>query len=419
MKILILIEKASLGGHQLSALTTGKELQNRGHKVSFAGGKGTLTDKIKKWFPFYEIPFYFYHGPRETYFTWKSLITLRKLAKLTQEKTFDLIHAFDSRSYIVASILSIIRKIPITCTICGGIAPYYNIPHSAKLIVFSEEQKRKLINIFGWKGKNIEVIKSRLDMEQFKNISDTEVFNLCQKYNINPSARNIMMITTFLGPKIEAIKHVLRAMQIVLPQFSDVNLVMIGGRGGFFKEAQKIGERINQSCGRKAIIFTGPVINAHRLLPASFIVIGIGRSAFEGMAYQKPTLIVGEKGFAGTVNQTNINEISFYNFSGRNNKKLVPPEILAQEIIKLLTNKQYYESVRYFGKEFLKKEIDIKAGISKIENIYKININYIKNNTSKDRMFRIFNMTKVLTPIFIDNYYNQLKLSLLKLFSHS
>ena len=406
MRILVLIEIASLGGHALSGLTTGRELKRRGHEVEFAGGEGPLRKEIEKEFHFQELTYCYEHAGRQTYFTWHSLKTLKQISNIVERWAAEGIHAFDARSYILASMLGIQTGIAVTCTLCGGITPYYNIPACGKLIVFSKEQKEKLINVYGWKEDNVEVISTRLDMEQFENNPEAEIEALCRKYEIDPAKRNIMMITNFLGPKVEAIKYLLKAIPAVLEQYPDVSLVMIGSRGDFFREAKEAGEKINKAIGRKAIVFTGAVMNAQKLLVAGHIVLGVGRSAFEGMAHRKPTLIVGGNGYAGTVNKDNTEEIWHYNFSGRNNKHEVSPEILKGELIRLLEDDNYYESVRHFGLDFLKSHIDIKSGIARIESAYKENALYANN---RRRIYRILNMIRILIPIFFDNYYNSLK----------
>ena len=406
MRILVLIEIASLGGHALSALTTGRELKRRGHEVAFAGGEGPLRKEIEKEFRFQELAYCYEHAGRETYFAWHSLKTLKQLLNIVEKWKPDCIHAFDARSYIVGTILSIQKQVAVNCTLCGGITPYYNVPTMGKIIVFCPEQKEKLIRAFGWKERNIEIISSRLDMEQFEKNPEAEIEALCKEYEIDLAKRNIMMITNFLGPKVEAIKYLLKAIPPVLEQYPDVSLVMIGSRGDFFREAKEAGEKINKTIGRKAIAFTGAIMNAQKLLVAGHIVLGVGRSAFEGMAHRKPTLILGENGYAGTVNKDNIEEIWHYNFSGRNNKHKVSPEILSGELIRLLEDNNYYESVRHFGLNFLKSHIDIKSGIARIETVYKENAVYANN---RHKMYLIFNMIKILIPIFFDNYYNSLK----------
>ena len=115
-----------------------------------------------------------------------------------------------------------------------------------KIIVFCPEQKEKLIRVFGWKERNIEIIRSRLDMEQFERTQEDEVDRLYREHGININDKNIMMITNFLGPKVNAIKQVLEAMQIIFRKYKDARLIIIGGRGEFFQKAQEIKETLMQ-----------------------------------------------------------------------------------------------------------------------------------------------------------------------------
>lgn len=406
MKILILLEKATIGGHVLSALTAGKELKKRGHDVAIVAGYGSYAPEIRKTFELYEIPFFYEHSKRQTYFTWGSLRTVRALAEVTAGRNFDLIHSFDSRSYIVATLFNLFyQPIPLACTICGGVAPYYNLPHIGKLIVFSPEQKKKMIERYGWNPGHVAVIRSRLDMDQFA-VADTEVDALCRGYGIEPNGNNIMMITTFLGPKVKPVKNVLEAMEIVLKKNPDFRFIMIGAKGDFYEDAKKIGGLINERLQREAILFTGKIVGAYRLLKAARIVLGQGRSAFEGMAFSKPTLIVGDLGYAGTVCEESIDDLAYYNFSGRNNKALISAADLADAIQKLIENRDYYEQVGRFGRAYVEKNIAITAHIAEIEKAYLTNMKYYKEESYAGRFL---NLCKIMAPIMIDNYYNQLK----------
>ena len=123
-----------------------------------------------------EIPLYYYK--RQTYFRWSSIAAALRLCKIIKENNFEMVHAFDARSYLVACTCSLFNNIPITGTLCGGTAPWYNLPQNSKLIVFSEEQKQKMIRKYGWKEHNVTVIRNRMDMAQFNDNNTAEgIFN--------------------------------------------------------------------------------------------------------------------------------------------------------------------------------------------------------------------------------------------------
>jgi len=406
MRVLILIESATIGGHVLSALTTAGELQNRGHEVEVASGQGELRPTIPERFRYHEVPFHHFHKRRQTNFTLRSFETVRALAGIVSAGKYDIIHAFDTRSYIVATMLDLlVSPISVACTICGGVAPYNNIPRSNNLIVFSEEQKNRMIHTYGWREEDVVVIRSRLDMEQFT-ISDNEVHQVCMEFGIDPSFNNIMMVTTFLGPKVRPVQNVLRAMRSVLGANPHYRFIMIGAKGEFYGKAREIGAGINMELQRDAIVFTGLVPGAYRFLKNASIVLGQGRSAFEGMAFGKPTLIVGDNGYAGTVCDRDIEDLAYYNFSGRNMSSMVPAERMAEEINRLIRDREYRDRVGRFGRDYVYRHINIKAGIPDIEKVYERNIEYSRLGSRPKRML---NLMRVTAPILFDNYYNMLK----------
>lgn len=406
MKILIVIEHANFGGHVQSALTTARTLKARGYEVIVASGPGVLVPTIEEEFRYFHVPFHFNHSGRQTYFALKSRETVSQIAEIVSEGSIEMIHAFDARSYIASTLVSLFNiSTPVTGTLCGGVTPYYNIPLAGQFIVFSSEQKNKMINQFGWKNSAVCVCSARVDMEQFS-ISDDEIKTLCLDYHISVPGKYIMMITTFLDIKEKSIRNTLEAMREVLRQHKEYKFVLIGGKGEFFCSAKKIGMEINKELGRPAIIFTGLIPAAFRMLKVATIVIGLGRSAFEGMAFEKPTLIVGDAGYAGTVCRDNIEDLALYNFSGRNQKSPVTADVLSNEINQLIDDKLYYDEIKSFGKSFLMNNISIESGIETIEKVYQVNTEF---NQKKSRQRRIINLFRVLSPILFDNYYNQVK----------
>jgi len=107
MNILFLVETANLGGHTLSAITTANEMKSKGHTVLFGCGPGVIEKDIRDSFVSYRLIYHYFYGKGQTYFSFKSLETESELAKIAQNTRIDHIHAFDARSYIIASIFSI------------------------------------------------------------------------------------------------------------------------------------------------------------------------------------------------------------------------------------------------------------------------------------------------------------------------
>lgn len=406
MNILIVFDTGSVGGHVMSALTTALELKRRGHQVTVISGPGDFVPVLVGDLDYRQIPFVHHYNGRQTYFCLQSWDTIIALKEFIFTRKVEMIHAFDARSYLASFIVAFLwKKIPISCTICGGLSPYNDLPRLAAMIVFSEEQKQKLKEVFHWPDEQIRVIRTRLNIRKFKE-EDFDVFTQYKEIGIDPTKKNIMLISTFLDNKVDALKSTLAVMRTICAKYHDVNFVVIGGRGDFYNQAQDIGSSINQEIKRKAVIFTGIIPEASRILRHSFIVFGQGRSAFEGMAFGKPTIVVGETGYAGTVAPEFIDEIAFNNFSGRNKKKFVSYEVMVKELVRLIEDEEYYNSVAVFGRNWVYDNIDIAKGIDKIEAVYGENVNYFEN-ISKFSMLKSILLT--IPNLLVDNYYSLLK----------
>lgn len=399
-----------MGGHTISATSVARTMKRRGHTVFFAGGRGTLTELIETDMPFFEIPIPLYHGSRETNFTWKSFPAFLSLKKVVENLDLDIIHAFDERAYILSHMVGFITDKPVTCTLCGGLSPHYNIPFSNKIIVFSEEQKNKMLFEYGWQEDLIEIIRTRLDIHPIIN-GLTEPLNvLIPGYILNTHTPILMMISRFA--KKDSMIRVLESIKILLNKGLHFYMIFIGGEGDRFEEFRDRCKAINDTFDCDYLILTGQVLNAYRLLAHADVVLGIGRSAFEGMAYGKPTLIVGDNGFAGLVQETTLTELGYYNFSGRNQRTPCPPEILAKEIEILLLDGKKREKSGEGGKKFVMDEINVEAGAERIEKVYE---QCISGRTLRVKISQSYSIVKILIPVWIDNFYHTLSTPIKKM----
>lgn len=408
MKVLYLVFRALLGGHVLSAKTIAIEMKKHGIVPIFAGAKGALVEDIESHMPFETVNIPIYHGSKQTYFTWRSFPAIKKLRSIINKHQIDLIHAFDARSYLHAYLAGLMEDIPVICTLCGGTDPYYNIPQAPSIIVFSEEQKRKMTRAYRWHDKQVDVIRTRLDLKPLysdqNKLSDTEAAD----FGIIPTSPKIMMISSFDGTKSRSIHMVIDAIEILFNQGVNCQLVFIGGKGSFYEQARKRGEQLCRQYGKGRVSFTGPVVGAFRLLQHATIVLGVGRSAFEGMAYGKPTLIVGENGFAGEVAPNTVKNIAWYNFSGRNQKKFVSARCLADTIGYLLDNPVRCKDLGDFGKNYIFKEIDVALGAARIAKLYN---RVSSRNGSISVLSKWYSFVTCLFPIVTDNMIHSIRKS--------
>lgn len=370
MKVLYLVFQALLGGHVLSASTIAREMRAQGVAPVFAGDEGAMRPIIEKEMPFERVTIPIFHGTRQTYFDWASFSAVRRLREIVRKHDIDLIHAFDARSYCHAYLAGLQERVPVLCTLCGGIDPYYNLPAAPTLIVFSEEQKEKMVRTFHWPKDRMEVVRTRLDLRQMEDgqhrLEDGEASAL----GLVPDLAKIMMISSFDNTKIRSIHKVLDAAEMLFARGLRFQLVLIGGKGTLHEQAGQRAREICERHGAGRIVLTGQVLRAFRLLERADMVLGVGRSAFEGMVYGKPVAIIGEQGFAGLMSPETVETIAWYNFSGRNQRQEVAAEPLAEVMAELLADPDKRARLGAFGREFVLREIDVARGAARIREIY-------------------------------------------------
>jgi hypothetical protein len=285
MKILYVVFEALLGGHVMSAYTISRGMGRLGYDCVFAGGRGAMTDEILKIMPFEEVQIPLYHNGRQTYCTWDSLQAIGRIRGIVRQHDIDLIHAFDSRSYVHAYLAALLEGKPIVCTLCGGQDPYYNLPVTGKIVVFSEEQKMKLVRKYGWSRERVLINMARMDLDELYDPSNTMRDEEWDALGLSREVPAVVTISSFDSSKDKMIRQLRQAIDGLTATDVERHFVLVGGgKGELYQETLAWAERLNRGRSYPRVVLTGPLKRGFRLLKRAEVVIGSGRSAFEGMS---------------------------------------------------------------------------------------------------------------------------------------
>tara|TARA_B110000902_G_C14281989_1_gene577228 strand:+ start:1053 stop:2246 length:1194 start_codon:yes stop_codon:yes gene_type:complete len=289
------------------------------------------------------------------------------------------IHAMDYKSLKVVVIGNLILWNKLIFTKAGGKPLPTKLPMLSGLIVFSNELKTFYQNNFNLhQQEKINLIKERLDISELK-IKQIDSFSNC--FSIFIAMRLDNSKKTLLDNFFNEIKAVKLKNKIIK--------VIIAGDGplmSFCSETAKIiSNEFNQNIKFE---FLGEINDKSQILQyynRSNLVVGHGRGIMEAMAIGKPVVLLGfdTKG-SQLISSFNIDNISNYNFSGRNfifnddDKSLV--EILNSEF-----EAKYLIESGNFNKSYILNEYNITIGATKTLNVYdnarKHNQKYFINNT--------------------------------------
>lgn len=118
-----------------------------------------------------------------------------------------------------------------------------------------------------------------------------------KKYGLRASDLNLVTVSRLAVPmKSESLLRTMDAVRILGREWP-LRFVIVGD-GEARAELQQMAEKTNVELGRDAVVLTGELLDPRPAYAAADIVIGMGGSALRGMAFGKPVIVVGIKGFS-------------------------------------------------------------------------------------------------------------------------
>ena len=393
VKVFIVTGRGTKGGHNRSAKIIAVELNKRGYDVHIvAGGSIDIYDNVN--IPIKKLTTKFYGSH---FFSFKTFLEFYNYAKYHKP---EIIHAFDAEGLIISYIYSIINKVKLLYTICGGVVSNrFHYINMKPVIVFSEEQKYGA-DIKGYiNKKNIIVCPGRIDLN-FNVIENKKYEYYKNLFSINNSNAIVLMINRIHINKYKSLNYFVELANHFVNQekVQFLNIGMIQNKNLMEVVSRKV-DMINKNAGFNLINFTEEGSDeARRYLPIADIVVACGRTAYEAMSKGKPTLIMGEYGFAGLAYGELCREHAKYNFSGRNIKDDVDATQSIKEakniILKLLNNKEFYRKVSEYSEVWVNNNVDVRCSGETYDYLYKKSNKFIYPNITNMAMVYLYHTLK-------------------------
>jgi len=137
------------------------------------------------------------------------------------------------------------------------------------------------------------------------------------------------------------------------------------------EEARQVNSK---SINGPVLNFIGPVFSPKdmsQLYNYSDIVVGSGRGILEAMACGKPVVILGENNEVEVVDSKNIDDIAYYNFSGRHfrqREKRIEP--LSELLGRLVKDTDHMRQLGEYSLEYIRTEMDARLCVKQLVNVY-------------------------------------------------
>ena len=374
MNILYVDMLADIAGHTRTATTIAAALARRGHTLTFAVTEDSRADIIEAaGFPVHRVP----AGWAGQYPALERLI-----CRLRAEGKLDVVHAFDKRGLPEAARAAKALGVPVFHTICGGKTPTETL-EMGSIISLSHEVKHELLERTGLKDRDIEVIPARLDLTSLREQarSDTAAYaRFRTKYGLPPAPKIVLRIARLSNKYKESVLQGADAVAQLHREGHNVCFVHIGfvppGGEPNHQEITARFEALNHAAGTTlAVTVQDEAAHAPDYVDMADAVIGMGRTVFEGMLFEKPTLIVSDTSFAGLIGRDDTDLLAFYNFSGRHLKEPKPyvqsVNELADTLREVFSDDVLARRVGEFGRAYALDNLDAAAAAARYEARYR------------------------------------------------
>lgn len=283
MRILVYPPSLRLGGSQLGAVELAEEMSRRGHEVVVFAEDGPLRDRVSDaGLPLELAP------DRPLIRPWPA--TTRRLVQLVRAHDIDIVHAYEWPPILEATYGTLMTQgVPVVGTVMSmGVAPF--IPPFLPLVVGTaqigriEQQRRPVV----------EVVEPPVDLGA--NRPGVAGPDSRRELGIEGNPLVVVLVSRLANElKREGILEAVRAVGL-LAAHRDIRL-LVAGDGPARLEIQALVDRVNQDSGREVVTLLGAVMDPRAVYDVADIALGMGSSALRAMAFGKPVVVQGERGF--------------------------------------------------------------------------------------------------------------------------
>ncbi len=395
MRILFCYPWLDLGGAPKTSITLAKGLKERGHQVYFFSKEGGMYEELleKTGIPLISAP---YHASLPLMFHLNCKAG-RILKKTIEDYSIDIVHVFHPNHYFLSLMIAPRKDIPVVFTAVWFQGTFTYPDYPGKVIFVAEEFLDHARPYIGKHAGEMIVMPNRVDLDRFS--VDIDWSGFVEEKGLPGSGTKLAFMSRLDVPKAGSVYNAMDAAGLMAEKGMEVTLA-IAGDGPLRERFEKYADGINARYGRKVIILLGSIDRTPEFLSWSNIVIGIGRSAFEGMATSKPTCIVGENGLAGVVRSDTVEELQYYNFAGRNIDSPREPSELADMIAEIISDRDTYKSLAAFSRGYVIENYGYRAGAEKLELLYE--------ELLAARPFSVYQKTKTVVSSFLTGYCRSL-----------
>lgn len=289
LRILVYPHAMELGGSQLNALELAGAVRDLGHEVVVLCEDGPLLSMVGQ--------LGLERLPLDAHRRRPSLATARRLRRLIAERRLDVVHGYEWPPGLEAAAAQTGTAAAAVCTVMSmAVAPF--LPAYLPLVVGTRALRDRTAR--GRRGPvyliepPVDVVKNApgLPVEEFR-----ARHGLDEHHPGRPDRIVDVAVVCRLVPELK-LEGVLTAVDVIgkIARERPVRLV-IAGDGDARPEVERRAAAANAQAGWRAVVLTGQLLDPRPAYAFADVMLGMGGSALRALAFAKPLIVQGERGF--------------------------------------------------------------------------------------------------------------------------
>ncbi|MEV4342924.1 glycosyltransferase family 4 protein [Actinoplanes sp. NPDC049596] len=283
MNILVYPHDMAMGGSQLNAIELAAATRDLGHRVAVVGDDGPLVRLVRD--------LGLRHIPVPAGRRRPSPAVTRRLRRLVRAEGVDIVHGYEWPPGLEAAAAAFpLGRAAAVCTVMSmSVAPF--LPASLPLVVGTKAIQD--VTAPGRPGP-VHLIEPPVDVVANAPCHPTGAFRA--EHDLGPGPVDLVVVCR-LVPELK-LEGVLTAIDVVgeLSRELPLRLTVVGD-GTARATVEEHAAKANARAGRRAVVLTGELFDPRPAYAAADVMLGMGGSALRSLAFGKPLVVQGEKGF--------------------------------------------------------------------------------------------------------------------------
>jgi glycosyltransferase involved in cell wall biosynthesis len=357
VKVLVFAHRLELGGTQTNAIELAARIRDTYHHdvVLFAAPGPAVALAEQRGLRLIEAPDATRHP---------SLKVARALRAAVKAEKPDLIHVWDWPQCFDAYYGEhLVHGIPLFTTMMGMVVPGF-LPRHLPTTFGTRQLAEDAARI---RSGAVDLLEPPVDVD-FNAPGVVDPLPFKQKYGLLDGRTNLVTVSRLTEwLKLESLLRSIEAVDL-LAEERPVRLVIVGEGTA----AAKVGERareVNDRHGADVIVLTGGLVDPRPAYEAADVMLGMGGSALRTLAFAKPIVVLGEKGFSLPFTPETVGYFRQHGYYGLG-EGTEPVTLLADQIRPLLDDASVRAELGAFGRSVVVEHYGLDPAARGLERLY-------------------------------------------------